>query len=419
VSASSSAPAVPGSGPLPTAIALTALDATFRENPYPVLAELRRREPIHHDTVLKQWVFTRHDEVHAILRDLTLWSDPRKATPGTYTAEFLNRGGAGEEPSMLMMDDPGHRRLRGLVRKPFTPKAIGAWRPRVRSVAERIVGAIPGDTFDLAEALAAPLPTVVIAEMLGLDPACYADFKEWSELSVRVGFNPAPEADAVAEAAVAGRALESLFRSEIEKRRRQPGGEDLIGDMVRAEEEGETLNDLEIVSLCNLLLIAGNVTTSDLIGNGTKALIDFPEQARKLRERPELLPHAIEELLRYDSPVTDSGRIASRDVTFDGITIPEGETLSVSLAASNRDPAVYADPDVFDIEREDRHHIAFGGGRHFCLGSHLAQIEAQEAFRALLARFPRFELASGGYRYGATPGFRGFEELQVKAVAPA
>jgi cytochrome P450 len=409
------------SGPVPTAIAITALDATFREDPYPVLAELRRREPIHHDTMLKQWVFTRHDDVHAILRDLTLWSDPRRAKPGTYTAQFLGReGGRGDEaPSMLLMDDPDHRRLRGLVRKSFTPKAVERWRPRVRSVAERIVAAIPGDTFDLVEAVAGPLPTVVIAEMLGLDPSCHADFKEWSEISARVGFNPAPEPDAVKEADEAGRQLEKLFRDAIEDRRRNPGGEDLISDMVRAEEEGDTLTDREIVTQCNLLLIAGNVTTTDLIGNGTKALIDFPEQARKLRERPELLPNAVEEMLRYDSPVTDSGRIASRDVTFDGITIPEGETLSVSLAASNRDPAVYPEPDVFDIEREDRHHIAFGGGRHFCLGAHLAQIEAQEAFRSLLARFPRLEIATGGFRYGAMPSFRGFEELWVKAVDPS
>jgi len=397
--------------PLPTGIELTALDARFRDDPYPILAELREREPVHHDRGLGRFVLTRHDDVHEVLRDLSLWSDPRKARPGTFTRDYLAQGD--EEPSMLLMDDPGHKRLRDLVRRSFTPRAIEAWRPRVRAIAERLVSSLDG-VFDLVDALAAPLPSMVIAELLGIDPEKHAQFKVWSDLSTAVGFNPAPEPAQVTAAEEARAALYHFFAEEIAQRRGHLGS-DLISDMLRADEAGDRLTEKEIVMQCDLLLIAGNVTTTDLIGNGVKALIDFPEQADKLRHRPELWPNAIEELLRYDSPVTNSGRIASRDLEIGGVEIGTGETLSVSLAAANRDPAVYPDPDAFDVEREDTHHHAFGGGRHFCLGAHLARLEAQEVFRALLDRFARMRVGEAGFRYAATPSFRGFERLSVAA----
>lgn len=399
-----------GTAHVPTGLELTVLDPRFREDPYPVLAELRRREPVHHDEVLGQYVLTRHDDVHDVLHDLSLWSDPRKARPGSFTHEFLGQGD--EEPSMLLMDDPGHRRLRDLVRRSFTPRAIERWRPRVRAVAERLVSALAEGTFELVASLAAPLPSMVIAELLGIDPAKHAQFKVWSDLSTAVGFNPAPEPDQVEAAEGARAALQGFFVEEIDHRRRGLGS-DLISDMLRAEDGTDRLSEQEIVVLCDLLLIAGNVTTTDLIGNGVKALVDFPDQAEKLRAQPGLLRNAVEEMLRFDSPVTNSGRIASRDLEIGGVQIAEGETLSVSLAAANRDPAAYPDPDAFDVEREDTHHHAFGGGRHFCLGAHLARLEAEETFRALLGRFSSLRLADAGFRYAATPSFRGFETLWI------
>ena len=399
--------------PVATGIALTALDPAFRENPYPILADLRRREPVHVDDQLKRYVFTRHDDVQEILRDLSLWSDPRRAAEGTFTREFLARGREGEEPSMLLMDDPGHRRLRNLVKASFTPKAIERWRPRAHGIAEEMVAALDADEFELIGGLAGPLPSRVIAEVLGVDADRHEAFKEWSDILVRVGFNPIPTPDAVAAGAKAGAALDQFFLEEIEARRANPG-QDLLSDLLRAEEEGDQLTDTEVVTMCNLLLIAGNVTTTDLIGNAVKALIDFPDEQAKLRARVDLLPNAVEEALRYDSPVVNSGRVASREMQIGGVTIAEGQSLSVSLAAANRDPAVYPDPDRFDVEREDTHHQSFGGGRHFCLGSHLAKLEAQEALGALLRRFEDLALGAGGYEYAATPSFRGFEHLGVK-----
>ena len=397
---------------VPTGLELTALDKAFRENPYPILARLRERDPIHHDEVLGQYIFTRHDDVMAILRDRESWSDPRKGNPGTFSYEIL--GESDEEPSMLLMDDPGHRRLRDLVKRSFTPRAIERWRPRARMVAERIIGEIDGGEFELMEKVAQPIPTVVIAELLGIDPGMHESFKAWSNASIQTAFSPVknPEDVKLADEAIAS--LEAFFRDEIERRRREPG-DDLISSLVAAEEQGDRLSESELVSTCNLLLLAGNLTTTDLIGNGVKAFLDHPQEMAKLRERPELIKNAVEEILRYDSPVVNSGRIASRDVEIGGVKIARGETLSVELGAANRDPAVYPDPDRFDIEREDTHHQSFGGGRHLCLGAHLARLEAQETLAVLFSRFSEIRFGGGGHEYAAIPSFRGLKEFWIQA----
>jgi hypothetical protein len=242
----------------------------------------------------------------------------------------------------------------------------------------------------------------------------HESFKQWSDASIQVAFSPVKTPAAVAAAEQAWSALDAFFRTEIEARRSKPGN-DLISELVLAKTAGDGLSETEIVSMCNLLLLAGNLTTTDLIGNGVKALLDHPGELAKLRERPDLMPNAVEELLRYDSAVVSSGRIAHRDQEIGGVKIAEGETMDVMLAAANRDPAVYPDPDRFDIEREDTHHQAFGGGRHICLGAHLARLEAQETLAALLSRFSSIGPSQRGYEYASNPGFRGFEQLWVSA----
>ncbi|MFU8814150.1 MAG: cytochrome P450 [Pseudomonadales bacterium] len=398
--------------PLPQGIELTPLDESFRNDPYPILQRLREQAPVHHDTGLHRYVYTRHDHVRDILRDREFWSDPRKANPGTFTREFLG-GDDDREPSMLFMDEPGHRRLRSLVSASFTPGAVDRWRPRIRQVVARVLDAIDGQRFDLIEAFAGPVPTVVIAEMLGIDPAKHADFKRWSDQGVQVSFNPfATDAEkAIADAATA--ALDGFFAAEIETRRRALG-DDLISDMIRAEAGGDKLTEVEMVRQCNLLLVAGNVTTTDLIGNGVKALLDHPQQLAKLRANPALIGNTVEEILRFDSPVVNSGRIANREISIGGCPVGVGESLSVSLAAANRDPAAYPEPDRFDIERSDTHHQSFGGGRHLCLGAHLARAEAQEAIIGLLQRFPNLRHGAGGHRYHAIPSFRGMSSFWVE-----
>ena len=399
---------------LPTGVQLTVLDENFRTDPYPILENIRSNTRVLNDVELGMNVCTHHDDVKEILRNKSLWTDPRKANPGTFFREFLG-GNEDREPSMLLMDEPDHRRLRSLVSKPFTPAAVEKWRPRTKTVIQKILNEIRDDQleFDLIAAFAGPIPTVVIAEMLGIDPEKHEDFKKWSDLSVKVAFNPFPTEEEQQKSMASGEALENFFVEEIAARRTALG-DDLLSDLIRAEEAGETLTTEEIIGTCNLLLVAGNVTTTDLIGNGVKALLMYPEQLQKLKGDPSLIVNAVEEMLRFDAPVTNSGRIVNETGSYAGCPIEQGENLMTSLAAANRDPSIYPEPNVFDIEREDTHHQSFGGGRHLCLGAHLARLEAQEAILALIKRFPDLVISDRGYRYSSIPSFRGMEECWVR-----
>lgn len=403
------------SKPLPTGLQLMPLDEEFKQNPYPILDRLRTEAPVYEDTELKRYIFTTHDDVKSLLRDGEMWSDPRKANPGTFTREFLGRNmGEDDDPSMLLMDEPDHRRLRSLVSSSFTPKAVEKWRPRTQAVVRRVLDNIDGEEFDLIKDFAGPIPTVVIAEMLGIDPEMHEKFKYWSDTSVVASFNPFPTEEQAKARDEANDNLNNFFYEEI-KKRRENLGDDLISDMIRAEEDGEKLTVVEMISQANLLLIAGNVTTTDLIGNGVKALLENPGEWNKLQAKPELIKNAVEEMLRFDSPVVNSGRIANRDIEVKGCPVGKGESLSTSLAAANRDPNVYPDPNRFNIEREDTHHQSFGGGRHLCLGAHLARLEAQEAILGLMSRFPNLKISDKGFEYHAIPSFRGMNSFWVKA----
>ena len=398
--------------PIPEGIQLTPLDDAYRDDPYPVLAELRRRAPVHRDRSFGRFVLTRHDDVMRVLRDLEFWVDVRKSNDDNYFRR-LQMEQMERDPSMLGLDDPEHKRLRNLVSGTFTPRAVDRWQGIVEQVASDLLDAVDGEAeFDLVCALANPLPAIAIAKLLGVDDAKQADFKAWSEASVVAGFNPFASDEEKAEAKRARHALDACFRAEIQKRHEHPS-DDLIGKMVSANEEGERLSEREIVTMANLLLVAGNVTTSDLIGNGVKALCEHPDQLARLREHPDLLPNAIEEMLRFDPPVTQSGRIAPYDFEIGGVQIKQGQSFTTILAAASRDPSVYPDPDKFDIEREDTHHQAFGGGAHLCLGAHLARLEAREALGALVRRFPRLRASDRPHTFKRVPGFRGLSEYWV------
>ncbi len=401
---------------LPQGIQLTPVDDAFRTDPYKVLKDLREQAPVHHDYELGRVLYTGHDDVKALLHDKEFFTDPRKANPGTFTREFLAASLApGEQPSMLLMDEPDHRRLRSLVTAPFKPAAVERWRPHIRDVVKQTLNNIDSNEFELMQHFAGPVPTVVIARMLGIDSAMHNEFKQWSDLAVKIAFNPFPTDDERAKGEAAVQALEDFFKGQIERRAKNLG-DDLLSDMIRAEVAGDTLSKEEITTQCLLLLVAGNVTTTDLIGNGIKALLDNPDQLLKLRSDPTLIVNAVEEILRYDSPVTNSGRIPNRNINVGGCPVEKGASLSPSLAGANRDPAIYPEPDRFDITREDTHHQSFGGGRHLCLGAHLARAEAQEAILGLLARYPNLAHSDKGFEYHATPAFRGFSKFWVTGL---
>ena len=263
---------------------------------------------------------TRHDDVEHVLRNKAFLVDPSKARPDAFHRLFENTETGGEQ-SILFLDDPEHRRLRGLVNRTFRPRAIERMRPEIRRLARDLVARIETPEFDVVDALANPLPALAIAAVLGVDGGDQEQFKTWSETSTAAFFNPFASEEERAPGVAASEALREFFRREIDKRRREPS-EDLIGRMCAVEDErGDRMTDAEINTMCNLLLIAGNVTTTDLIGNGTRALMDHPEQAQKLRAAPELMPHAIEEMLRYDSPVMNSARITHDEVEIGGVAI--------------------------------------------------------------------------------------------------
>ena len=403
---------------LPKGIQLTPFDPNFRDHPYEVLAALRERAPVLHDDQFNRWYLTRFDDVRQILRDKDMSADPRKANPASYIARIAALTGTVQSGStgvsMLFMDDPDHRRVRGLVNKAFTLKAVEALRPRVREIATGLLARIEGPEFDLMTSFAGVLPVIVIAEMLGIDPADRDSFRRWSEVSVAAFFNPFRTPEQSELAMQAQQELNAYFQRMIELRRAAPRA-DLISDMVHAEEAGDHMTDQEIVTQCNLLLIAGNVTTTDLIGNGVKALLDHPQELAKLRARPELINNAIEEILRYDSPVTNSGRNVQRELSVRGCPMQLGDSITVSLAAANHDPDANSNPQRFDIERADIQHQSFGGGKHTCLGAPLARVEAQEGISALLQRFPKLQPAPRGLKYRAIPSFRGMSEYWLQS----
>jgi cytochrome P450 len=396
---------------VPTGIELTALDPAFQRDPYPILDRVRTQEPVHYDAVIKRWVLTRHDDVDALLRDRTWAVDGRKAAPGTYMEMFADRRD-GREPSMLFVDDPDHARLRGLVNKAFTPRAVERMAPRIQEVVDELLDAAAArEGFDVIADFASPLPTIVIAEMLGVDGKDQADFKRWSDV-LGAGFDPFPTPESQQAMAETSEALDTYFRKAVEERRAHPG-DDLLSAMIAAEEAGQQLTTDEIITMCGLLLTAGNLTTTDLIGNGVLALLQNPKQMELLREDPSLIKQAVEEMLRYDSPVVQTARIAMSDTKIGGCPIKSRESVMPSLAAANHDPAVYPHPDVFDITRADTHHQSFGGGVHFCLGAPLARLEAQIAVNTLVQRFPTLRLGGGELVYRRLPAFRGLVRLDV------
>lgn len=398
---------------VPTGVQLTALEERFRRDPYPVLDELRAAEPVHHDQQFRRYVLSSHDDIDAVLRDRTMEVDPRKALPGTYMTLFA-RGDTGDaQPSMLFLDAPDHTRLRSLVTKAFTARAVEQMAPRIQAIIDELLDAVAGQQrFDMIAAFAAPLPTIVIAEMLGVDPADRDDFKRWSDDGV-LGFDPLLDEEGQQKVMRAITALDDYLRRAIAERRTAPR-DDLISSLIRVEEAGDQLNDQEIVTMCALLLTAGNVTTTDLIGNGVLALLQHPEQMQKLRDDPSLLKNAVEEMLRYDSPVVQTARMPAQPTAIGGCPVGAHESILTSLAAANRDPAVYAEPHKFDVTRADTHHHSFGGGVHYCLGAPLARLEAQLAFASLLQRFPSMRLAEQELEWRRLPAFRGLPRLLVE-----
>ena len=397
---------------IPTGIQLTAIDPAFRDDPHPILDLLREKDPVHLNQMLGSYFLTRHEDVESVLRDRELCVDPRKAAESPLRAVQTARMDPDAQMSMLFLDPPEHDRLRGLVNKAFTPKSVDAMAPRVRAIAKDLLDGLEGrESFDLIADYSAPLPTIVISEMLGVDAGDQKQFKEWSDRLIQ-GLNPFITEAQRAESEVASTALNDYLKGAIETRRTDRRS-DLLSAMIDAEEDGERMTDAEIVTMAGLLLLAGNLTTTDLIGNGVFALLSNPAELEKLRANPSLIKNAVEEMIRFDPPVTQSGRITTEERSIAGCPMHAGQNIGVSLAGANHDPAVHPNPGHFDIERDAINHVSFGGGRRYCLGAPLARLETQIAISALIERFPTLRLADGKPERRAIPAFRGFAALPV------
>ena len=389
----------------PTGVQLTPFDADYLDDPYRVIQSVREQDPFHHDTELNRYFPCEYADVKAILRAPDLLTDPNSSKPDSFARHFFN---GEEEVSMLLADEPRHLRLRKLVNDLFKPRAVELWRPRVEEVVNECLDRITGNEFDLIADYANPVPAIVIAEIMGIPSERQDEFKRWAAMGAEAVFSPNPSAEAIAAAEEGNRLMSEFFLEQIANRKANPR-DDLISQLVNSEIEGDRLSDEEIVGQCNLLLAAGNLTTTDMIGNGIRALLENPDQLEKLRADPSLIEVAVEEILRYDSPVLNSSRITHEDTEVRGCPIEKGECLHVSLAGANRDPAVYDNPNQFDIERPQIAHQAFGGGRHFCLGASLARLEGQIAILGLVQRFPELAFHEKGFRQSLVTEFRGLE----------
>ncbi len=404
---------------LPRGAGLTARDERFRERPHEVYDALRTHAPMHRDREYGRYFLTRFDDVDAVLRHKAFGVDARKSLPDSYmrrvaaTGVSEGQGATAYEPPLVLLDDPAHRRIRLLMSKAFSPRRIEGMRGRVQAIADAAVSAFsPGTEIDFIESYAAPLPTWVIAEMMGIGREHVPELKRWSE-DILAGYDTERDAATQARLRAAYVSVSALFKRTVEARRRAPGA-DLISAMVRAQEEEDRLSDLEIISLCTQLLVAGNVTTTDLMGNGLYALLTHPGELAKLRARPELIDGAIEEILRYDCPLAETARIALSDLEFAGCPVKRGDTLTASMAAANHDPARFADPHRFDVERDATGHLGFGAGVHVCLGAPLARLEGTIGLATFIQRFPALRLAEEAPRRRRLPSFRGFARLPVR-----
>jgi pimeloyl-[acyl-carrier protein] synthase len=388
-------------------------------NPHPMYRALREQKPVHFSEMIEAWILTRYDDVDAVLMDPRFSAERDNAK--TRFAEMA-RARRGEQdfgpftrvPTMLGSDPPVHTRLRRLVSKAFTPRAVQDLRPRIQEIVDELLDAAAAKgTFDLVADLAYPTPVIVIAEMLGVPTSDRTEFKRWSDDIVATLGGPFVSPDTVETARRSVNELVDYLHGHIEDRRKEPQ-DDLISGLIAAEEDGSVLSEDEIMATTILLLVAGNETTTHLIGNGTHALLNNRDQWDLLKNDPSLITSAVEELIRHDGPVQATARVATEPIYVAGITVDAWQVAMVLLGSANRDPAKYPDPDKLDITRNPTDHLGFGDGIHFCLGAPLARAEAQIAIGTLIKRFPGLKQESDP-TWGGTFIIRGVKSLQVSA----
>jgi len=353
-------------------------------NPFPYYAYLREHAPVYQVPGAGFWAVSRYDDVLFIVKN-----------PQIFSASILISALMGdlnpwppEVPPMVAMDPPDHTRLRKLVNRAFTPRRIASLEQHIREIAHSLLDAVPAQgTFDLVSTLSGPLPAIAIAELLGVPPERYADFKRWTNDIARCTNGVAVPPEVRPQLRQSSNELKAYLEEAIAAYRKQPG-DNLLSDMVRAEEENERLSPAEVLSMAILVITAGSETTTNLISNAILSLCAHPEQFAMVRTNPALVPNLVEETLRYDAPVQFFPRLTMQEVTIAGTTLPAGTPVLAMFGSANHDERKFPDPERFDITRNTEGQLAFSFGVHYCLGAQLARLEGKIALETLLARFP-------------------------------
>ncbi len=397
----------------PTLSLYQLLDPEVLANPYPLYHRLRREDPVHWDPFLHEWVVTRYADVMTVFQD---FSANRTPTPEQLTRlrmTALKPFARVMVRQMVFLDQPAHSRIRDLASKAFTPRRVKVLRPHIQDITDSLLDAVqPKGRMDVIADLGYPLPAIVTAEMLGVPVTDRDQLKPWSEdfaeLLGNFQYNPDRAPHLL-------RSLEEMcayFLAAVQEHREHPR-DDVISALVTAEQDGDRLTDEEIVANCILIMVGGQETTTNLIGNGMLSLLRYPDQLEKLQADSSLIPPAVEELLRYESPIQHTTRVAPNDLVLGGKTIRKGQTVIAVMGAANRDPEQFPDPDRLDICRQDNRHVAFAYGSHFCFGAPLARLEGQVVFETVLRRIPNLRLEPGPLTWRGNLDLRGLTTLPV------
>jgi len=393
-----------------------------QRDPHPLYHALRAEDPVHWSPLFQGWVLTRHADVSAVLRDPRFGvergeTDLIRGAPMPEVRPELREVADALKRTLLFVDPPAHTRLRGLVNKAFTPHMVDAYAPRIQAIVDARLDAVAAaGRMDLMRDLANPVPVTVIAEVLGVPAADQGEFLRWSE-DIGEPLDPFVTPEAFERAQASAIEMYRYFQGVFAERRRRPRG-DLVSALVAAEEQGRVLSESELFAMCALLLGAGHRTTTNFLGNTVSALLRHPGERRRLADAPGLLPTALAESLRWESPVQVTARIARERAALGGKTIGAGDFVILLLGAANRDPAEFRDPDRLDVGRRENRHLAFSAGIHTCLGSRLALLEGEIVLTTLFRRFPDLALEDEAPDWKPAVIARGLATLGLR-FAPA